>query len=522
MRRRATAVLGALLGALLASPTLAAPAAGPDPAVVVTDRGAVRGTVTEHGRAFHAIPYAAPPVGALRWRAPRAAAPWTGVRGATTRGPACAQVASAVLGSPRITTEDCLHLDVYTPASARRRLPVMVWFHGGGFTAGSNGLYDGSALARRGAVVVAVNYRLGAFGFLAHPELSAEDRRAGSGNYGLLDQQAALRWVRANAAAFGGDPRRVTAFGESAGAMSVCAHLTSPAAAGLYARAILQSGPCAALTRTTAQATGRRFATAAGCPGGSVPGCLRARPVGAVLDAMDALPQQGADLTWGPTSETPVLPADPERAIRAGAYHRVPVLAGSTLDEGRIFAAFVEASGIHLDATTYPLVLDDLYGADAGRVQARYPASAYGGDHRLALGAVLTDDQFACPTWRFHRSVSASARLHAYEFADRTAPNVYPFTPDFPLGAYHGSELPYLFPGTASVLDPGQRRLSDTMLGYWTRFAAAADPNGRGAPRWRAFHRGDPAVMTLDQPRPATGYGFGARHQCTFWATVGP
>jgi para-nitrobenzyl esterase len=523
-RPRAT-VLGSVLGALLLTLTLAVPAtAGSDPSVVVTDKGAVRGTVSEHGRVFHAIPFAAPPVGALRWRAPQPAAAWGGVRDGTAAGPECAQIESGVLGQPRVTTEDCLYLNVYTPPVGGRHRPVMVWFHGGSYTSGSANPYDGAALARRGVVVVTVNYRLGALGFLAHPALSAEAPVVGSGNYGTLDQQAALRWVQGNAAAFGGDPDRVTIFGESAGAGSVCAHLTSPLAAGLFDRAILQSGPCLSRPLPGAEATGHRFVTEAGCGGAAdVPACLRARPAGGVLDAQIATPAQGVALTWAPATGTPVLPLDPEQATASGAYHRVPVIAGTTLDEGRIFAAFLEAAGAPLNAETYPLVLTDVFGpADAARVGARYPGSAYGGDYRLALGAVFTDALFACPTWRFNRSISAATRLYAYEFADRTAPHIFPGTPDFPLGAYHGSEILYLFPAAALPLDPGQRRLSDQMLGYWARFAARGNPNGYGAPRWAPFHGDHGSVLTLDVDHIAPGTDFAARHQCGFWATVAP
>jgi para-nitrobenzyl esterase len=516
------ALIGALLGALVTPLGLSTPAAA-DRSVVVTDKGAVRGSVTDAGRAFRRIPFAAPPVGELRWRAPGPAAPWTGVRDATVPGPECAQAGSPELHQPRVTNEDCLYLNVYAPASRIPYRPVMVWFHGGGFTAGSANPYDGSALAGRGVVVVTVNYRLGAFGFLAHPALSGEDRRVGSGNYGTLDQQAALRWVRANAAAFGGDPRRVTIFGESAGGVSVCAHLASPLTGGLFSRAIVQSGPCNLLPRTLpdAEAAGERFATAAGCQGQpDLRACLRARPAGVVLDAM------GDSETWAPTTGTPVLPVDPGSAIASGAYHRVPTMAGSNLDEGTIFAALTEAGGVPLNAATYPAVLAGLYGADAPRVQGRYPGSAYGEDYRLALGAVLTDSLFACPTWDLNRSLSRSTRTYGYEFADRTAPNLYGVTPGFPLGAYHAAELTYLFRFQGLPLDPAQRRLSDQMLSYWTRFAAGGDPNGGPTPDWQPFRPAHPTVLTLDLRRAdrghlTNGYGFDTRHRCAFWATVG-
>jgi para-nitrobenzyl esterase len=524
MPRPRLTLLGAMMGAALMSLTLAAPtAANPDWLVVVTDKGAVRGTVTDTGRVFYRIPFAAPPVGNLRWRAPHPAEQWAGVRDATVAGPACAQDESPLLNQPRVTTEDCLYLNVYTPRGRSRHRPVMVWFHGGGFTGGSANQYDGSALAGRGVVVVTVNYRLGAFGFLAHPALSGEDPRVKSGNYGLLDQQAALRWVQANASAFGGDTRRVTIFGESAGGISVCDHLTSPLAAGLFTRAIIQSGPCALLARALpgAEAVGVGFATTAGCQDQhDVSACLRARPVDAILDAMRGTPAQGSVPPWAPTSETPVLPRDPTDAIASGAYHRVPVIAGTTLDEGTIFVAFLEAQGTPINAQTYPAVLSQMFGANAPGVQAEYPGAAYGEDYRLALSAVYTDSLFACPSLALNRSLSTRTPTYAYEFADRTAPNLYPLTPDFPLGAFHGSELAYLFRNLAP-LNPSQRLLSDHIQSYWTRFAATGNPNQARAPRWRPFRPDYPTVLTMNLTHITNRYGFDTRHHCGFWSTIG-
>jgi para-nitrobenzyl esterase len=216
-----------------------------------------------------------------------------------------------------------------------------------------------------------------------------------------------------------------------------------------------------------------------------------------------------------------VLPVNPTQAIASGAYNRVPVMTGSTLDEGRIIAAILEAQGVPLNAVTYPVVLSQIYGTDAVRVQTHYPGAAYGDDYRLALGAALTDSAFACPTWALNRSLSASTHTYAYEFADRTAPNVYAITPNFPLGAYHAAEIPYLFPTGTSTLNPAQRRLSDQLLSYWTRFATDGHPNGHHTPHWRQFSPTDPTVLTMDLAHTANGYGFDTRHHCTFWATVG-
>jgi para-nitrobenzyl esterase len=521
MPRSRSKLLGAVLGAGLMSLALATPAtAGTDGSVVVTDKGAVRGAVTDTGRVFKRVPFAAPPVGDLRWRAPRPAPAWPGVRDTTAPRPACPQNGSPVLNQPRITTEDCLYLSVYTPPAGARHRPVMVWFNGGGLESTWVNRYDASLLASRGVVVVTPTYRLGAFGFLAHPALSGEDPGLRSGNFGLLDQQAALRWVRANAAAFGGDARRVTIFGGSAGAIGVCDHLTSPLAAGLFARAIVQSGLCSFVrSLPDAEAAGERFANTAGCRGpADLTACLRAQPVGAILDAMRDTPAGDAPL-WAPTSATPVLPTDPSAAIAAGAHHRVPVIVGTTRDEGTVFVALLEAQGTPINAETYPAVLAQEFGADGPRVQAEYPATAYGGDHRLALSAVYTDSLFACPTWAVNRSLSRTTRAYAYEFADRTAPNLFPLTPDFPLGAYHSAETVYLF-NTALVLNPAQRRLSDRMLSYWTHFAATCNPNSGRTPRWEPSRSAHPTVLTLDATDITNRYGFDIRHRCGFWNTI--
>jgi para-nitrobenzyl esterase len=242
------------------------PHAGHDASVVMTDDGPVRGLIAGNHREFLGIPYAAPPIGELRWKAPVSHAAWTAAWDATRFGPDCAQV-SFVPGLANHSSEDCLYLNVYVPNPARRHLPVMVWIHGGSFLVGSGEDADGSVLAAKGkVVVVTINYRLGPFGFLAHKSLEAENPHHLSGNYGLLDQQAALKWVRRNIAAFGGDLTRVTIFGESAGGISVCLQLTAPGADGLFQRAINESGPCQ-LVRPIgqAQAQGDKLAAALGC-----------------------------------------------------------------------------------------------------------------------------------------------------------------------------------------------------------------------------------------------------------------
>ncbi|MFG2142958.1 carboxylesterase/lipase family protein [Streptomyces sp. NPDC048696] len=517
-------LLVGLLGFLAPAAAVPDQAAPEDPAVITTDAGAVRGVVTDGGRAFLGVPFAAPPVGERRWRAPQPVAAWSGVRDAGHFAGACAQPARPVLGNAEITNEDCLYLNVFTPPGGGAGKPVLVWFHGGSFVSGTGAHYDASRLARTGdLVVITANYRLGAFGFLAHPGLTAEAPDTGSGDYGLMDQQAVLRWTRANAAAFGGDPSNVTAAGQSSGGLSVCGHLAAPGSRGLFARAVIQSAPCGVASRPAAEAvaTGRSFAAGAGCLGSasSIVTCLRNKSAAALLK----VPTSGA-APWWPVSGTPVLPVPPAQAIAAGEYAKVPTLIGNGLDEGTIGALIVESGGVRLNAVTYPLVLSTVFKADGPKVAARYPASRYGNDHRLAFAAAFGDYLVACPTREAARRLATATpgRVFAYEFADRSAPMLYNLHPDFPMGAYHGAELPYLFgylPAGDVKLNPGQTRLSQTMATLWSRFAADGAPDPAVWPS-TAPDPYRPLSLAPDAITPRTD--FDAAHQCAFWATLPP
>ncbi|WP_371649544.1 MULTISPECIES: carboxylesterase/lipase family protein [unclassified Streptomyces] len=513
----------ALLCLAVAVPAGAGAGAPGDPAVVSTDAGRLRGVVTDRGRAFLGVPFAAPPVGERRWRPPQPVAAWTGIRDAAHFADACAQQARPVLGTTEVTNEDCLYLNVFTPPGGAGGKPVLVWFHGGSFVSGTAAHYDPSRLARTGdMVVVTANYRLGAFGFLAHRGLTAEAPDTGSGNYGLMDQQAVLRWTRANAAAFGGDPAQVTAAGQSSGGLSVCGHLVSPGSRGLFARAVIESAPCGVASRPLAEATsaGTAFATGAGCLGSTpaaVVTCLRRKPVAALLKA----PTSGA-APWWPVSGTPVLPVPPAQAIEAGDYARVPVLIGNGLDEGTIGALIVESGGTHLDAVTYPVLLTTLFKLDGLRVASHYPASRFGNDYRLAFAAAFGDYLVACPTREAARQFATATpgRVFAYEFADRSAPDLYKLPADFPLGAYHGAEIPYLFtylPAADVRLTPAQTRLSHTMTTLWSRFVATAAPDPATWPA-TAPTPYRPLTLAPDAITPRTDFDTG--HQCAFWSTI--
>ena len=418
-------------------------------------------------------------------------------------------------------SEDCLTLNIWTPAADGEPRPVLVFLHGGGQTQGygSAPLYDGSRLAARGdIVVVTVNYRLGALGFLAHPALGDGPD---VGNYGLADQQAALRWVRDNIAAFGGDPDKVTIAGESAGGMSVCDHLVAPASAGLFRGAIIASGPCQAqVALPEATRSSLDYAKAAGCGDPAVAAdCLRRLPV-------DKLRKPvwyygiGENTLSGPVTGTTLLPVDPMRVIAAGDAARVPVMIGTTRDEFTLFVALQYLrAGKRFHADAYPQLLQSTFGADAAAVAERYPLDHYGGSAAVAYSTAVTDGAFACVADRI--SDALAGPVYGYEFADPAPP-----TPDplrhlpFPVGASHSLDLRYIFNmGGAPPPSPEQVALSDQMIDYWSSFVRDGRPSAEGAPEWPAMTGGDhDSRMSLRPDGSRVVTDFDEVHQCAFWA----
>lgn len=503
----------ALAGAFAAS--LTACSDEEDPPLVVTRDGAVEGSRTASANIFLGIPYAAPPVGELRWREPAAVTPWTGERPAHTMAAHCAQPPSDF--GVASTSEDCLYLNVYTPRTAGPH-PVMVWIHGGAFYLGQSNAYNPEALVARDTVVVTLNYRLGALGFLANPALSAE-QGGHSGNYGLMDQQAALRWVKDNIAAFGGNPGNVTVFGESAGGFSVNAHLASPASRGLFHKAIAMSGaypfafgqePLAA-----SEARGAALATDAGCPAPQTAACLRALSVDALLAAQATAYPSGPV----PTVDGRVLTAPVRDTFAAGTQAAVPVMQGTTHDEWRLFVAQAElATGTPLTAEAYLPTVNATLGPLVASAAPLYPVTAYANPSE-ALGALGTDAVFACNGRTSARLLSASgAAVYSYEFNDPAAPQSLPGTLSFNTGAAHTSELPYLFTMPASAgLTPAQRTLADTMVRYWARFARTGDPNEAAATAWPAYTVANDTYLSL-APTVTTTTVFAADHRCEVWA----
>jgi para-nitrobenzyl esterase len=516
-----------LMAALVLAGLVAPAAAAADPAgglagrhgpVVRTADGWLRGVSANGADSFLGVPYAAPPIKELRFRPPRPPARWAGVRDATRQAPACLQFQPSGVREGQAVSEDCLYLDVYRPSRARpgARLPVLIWYHGGGWTQGSGVLYGGRTMAAlTNSIVISINYRLGALGFLALPQLDAENPRLGSGNYGTLDQIEALKWTRRTIAAFGGDPGRVTIYGQSAGAGAVCTLLTSPPAAGLFSRAIIQSLPCGAVTQSLAQAqqTGQSYARVAGCSDpATVLECLRR----AWAPNLIAAEQQV--LVQGEVYGTGVLPENSATALAAGRWNRVPVMIGNTRSEGKLFII----DRPNLTAAQYVEQIRADYGANANAVLARYPLTAYPAPF-YALAAVVTDSGIACGVDATANLLAALTRTYRYEFDDPTSPTLYGFQPPgIDMSNAHSAELAYLFDFTLGdrTLTATQQRLSRQMMRYWAAFARTGDPAMAGQPAWPAFTRATHRTLVLRPTGNTVSTTVAAEHQCAFWARI--
>lgn len=471
---------------------------------VTTTSGVVRGAADGATLTWKRIPYAAPPIGDLRLRAPLPAPCAADELDATALGPQCPQLDAdgAFLGA-----EDCLHLNVWAPASAPATpRPVMVWIHGGGNSAGSasDPLYDGQILAETGdVVVVTLNYRLAQLGYLADASLEVD---GSVGNYGTRDQVLALTWVKDNIAAFGGDPDNVTIFGESAGGRNVCTLLAVPAAAGLFHRAIVQSGACKFLdTRADAQATADDVVAALGCTGDRA-ACLRGATAEALIRANAAAVGTLSESVYGTTIDGVVLTEQPEAAIRGGRHHAVPFMVGANADET---AAQVPPN---LTATQYESLVRSQFGPLADRVLAQYPLAAYPSP-RAAYARLSTDSRFVCPSREIAVAVDSGQTAPVYRYF-----MTYRATP---FGAIHGIDIPFVF-GTFGAITNASGQpyqptaadlaLADVMRGAWTRFARTGDPGG--TPAWPVYGAGDP-VMIFENP---TVVGAAPRAaDCDFW-----
>ncbi len=492
-----------------------------DSSLVRTATGTVRGVVESGHRLFAGIPYAAPPVGPLRFRPPAPALSWTGIRDATRPGPRCIQDPGVDPEFGKQSDEDCLNLNVWTPELTGSPRPVMVWIHGGSFTGGSGKIYDGRWLVTRDIIVVTINYRLGTLGFLADPSLGPP---GDVGNYGLQDQQAALRWVRDNIANFGGDPDRVTVAGESAGGMSVCDHLVAPGSRGLFRAAIIQSAPCGAQADLqTAERRSVEYAAEVGCAEPrTAAACLRALPVDRLRKPVSFF-SIGEDEMPGPVTGSVALPVDPVAAIARNDAAPVPVLIGTNRDEFTLFVAlqYLRLGKVYT-AEQYPELLRKTFGANAAAVGERYPPSNYGGNVPSAYSAAVTDAVFSCVAERMADDLARTRPVYAYEFNDRDAPAPAPMRSlPFPVGASHSLELRFLFEvGGAEPMNPAQQGLSDQMLDYWSRFVTDAAPDAAGQPQWPPLGDDVDAQpwMSLQPDGSRVVTDFGTGHQCQFWA----
>jgi len=471
------------------------------PKPVRTQSGLAQGTLEDGIAVYKGIPFAAPPLAGLRWRAPQPAADWAGPRTADKFAPACIQVpiVNATLGMDALdTSEDCLYLNVWTPAkSPNDRLAVMVWIYGGGFAIGGTSMagYNGANLAKKGVLVVSVAYRLGAFGFMAHPQLTAE-QGGHSGNYGLLDQIAGLQWVKRNIAAFGGDPSRVTIFGESAGGIAVSMLAASPLAKGLFQGAISESGGNFAPQRQANEGGENMDSLATGETNGlallaklGAPSVADARKRSA-QDLLKSSPP-GLGGSW-PIFDGYVLLGDQYKLYEAGHFNDTPVLIGTNSDEGALFIPSTTAAA-------HQGTVRSGYGEYADKILAAYPA---GSDVEALRSArdLFRDTLFAWPTWTWARlqSKTGKGKVYVYYFNHRPP---YPDTPEFKnWGAAHGGEIAYVFgnftPGMPAR--PADRAVSDQVSSYWVNFAKTGNPTGTGLPHWPAFTTANAQVMNLD------------------------
>ena len=517
---------------------------------IVTESGPLTGTVSADGKVneYLGIPYASPPVGPLRWVPPQPFGMWAGTLAATTYTRECPQDNPATPGGTA-GVEDCLHLNVFTPnikTTDRDNdggLAVMVWIHGGGLVRGVASDYDPSPLVEQGGVIVVTfDYRLGLLGFFTHPALDDEGHLAG--NYGLMDQQAALAWVKRNIAAFGGDPKRITVFGESAGGLSVYSQLASPLAAGLFERAIAQSGAYASFadyldrivdittaetTSTQAIPSGLDIAAALGCPDPTTAAACLRNPLVTPATIVPNNPQAVFPFIDGSLLTQPL-----HSAYSSGNFNRVPVMTGTNHDEYRYFVAtdFDIDLGTPLVNTCpsaspcYPDALAKVYwslnAAQIASVLAAYPvtASSPSDAGSLALGAAGTDGTFACTANRAMEELATHVLTFAYEFNDENAP--VPQQPgystvSFPMGAYHSADVQYLFNlgGSAAPFTANQVKLSHAMVTYWTNFAKRSDPNALGLPVWIPYIAFVDLRQSLVPPMPRMEWGFTIDHKCT-------
>ncbi len=502
-----------------------------NPLRVELDTGVVIGLDKEDVREFLRLPYAAAPVGDLRFKPPQPPIPWDEERELINPGDPCPQGVSFAGGG----VEDCLFINVWVPKGKSGKLPVMVWLHGGAFIfgSGSDAYYSGANLAAaQGVIVVNLNYRLGAFGFLAHPAFATEDPDyPSSGNWGIDDQFAALEWVQRNIAAFGGDPDKVTLFGESAGGYSTCVHYVSPRTDGMFRAAISESGLCTTsvleLSRAEAETAALDVATTVGCTTGDVAACLRGKSVMELIDATNPIDQgappggpfyqSGPPIVTLPNVDGFVIEKPLRETFESGEFAARPLILGATRDEGTLFHTSLFATIVE-DEVQYREALGRRFpAASIDEIVARYPIASFPNANR-AIAEISGDAFFVCPARRTARAVAAKgAPTYYYSFQQEP---VQAFMPD--LGVFHSAEIPFLF-----ATDPryplarageAGKPTSDALQSYWQRFAQTMDPNGNGAPLWPLYARATEEHLVIDND-PSVGSAY-KNELCNFWDGV--
>ncbi len=476
-------------------------------------------------RVFRGLPYAAPPVGNLRWRPPQPPGCYVGEFDATAFGPECPQLEASPDGPRPLGEEDCLYLNVWGPLGERALVPVLVFIHGGGNVQGSATvrfgtelLYDGRALAsEQRVVIITLNYRLGALGWLTHPALDREDARPDSGNYGLLDQIRALEWIRDNVAAFGGDPERVMVFGESAGAVNTCALVASPQAAGLFSSALMQSGGCQVATREQVRAASDELVAATDCAGATdIAACLRSRsPERLLEDYPPTISVAGPSGDLRPHVDGALLQDQPRRVIESGRHNHVPFVIGANADE-------TSRDVPQLDSDeAYEELVRSTYGPLAAGILARYPVADFPSP-RAAYVAVTTDSRFVCTSRRDARSAASgqTAPVHRYFFTQglEASPALSP------LGAWHGLELFFVFQRLrVGGYQPTEEEieLAQTMGGYWSRLAETGNPAMLPGAPWPIYDAESDRTLVMEGA--SIGVVEGIRTaRCDFWDLFSP
>ncbi|CAN1721020.1 Carboxylic ester hydrolase [Hyphomicrobium sp. 1Nfss2.1] len=508
-------------------------------AIVQTAGGKVAGFIRNGALEFRGIAYAAPVGGENRWTSPKPAAPWEGVLPAMHFKEACAQGARYGL-TERSDNEDCLYLNVTVPYAggdlSGRKLPVIVWIHGGAFVGGSSALYRLDVLAKKAdAVVVTMNYRIGVFGFMPHPAFEADH----NGGYALEDQRLALRWVKANIAAFGGDPDNITLAGESAGAASVCMHLIAPEETrNLFNKAIVQSGACVYRMRSVEErkSFGVAVAKQAGCTdAASALECLRQKgPQTLIAAATDVA---GNDLlAFAPVYGTKTTPLQGLEAIESGRFVKVPVINGGTRDELRLYVGYDVQAGKRFTPENYEDVIKSYYGENAGKIAAQYPLKDFS-SAPAALGTLMTNFRpdlgiNHCLYIETARLMSRYVPVYQWEFADRKSPVLgvsIPISPDpgFELGAVHSSELNSFFPNfsnTTAISGPDlsqrSQAMADEMIETWASFIRTGKPKARDVPDWKPYSEGATAIRF--EPGQIRTFDPTSDYKCAFWKSLYP